>query len=180
LIDEGKKYRYHPSKCPKALHKQWCEKCQEYVNNGRWRLATKGENPIPLLLIAKPRKTPDDPVRLRACFDKREQNANTRKMALHLPDQTEVLDRVASHKYRTVIDSKDAYEQIRVAEEDVWKTLFNMPDGLMESLVLQQGDCNGPATYQNLMNYLFAEFIGVWMDVYLDDIVIYIRKNGGC
>lgn len=71
------------------------------------------------------------------------------------PDQAEVLDRVASHKYRTVIDGKDAYEQIRVAEEDVPKTLFNTPDG------------------QNLMNYLFAEHIGVWMDVYLDDIVIY-------
>lgn len=57
-------------------------------------------------------------------------------------------------------------EEIRVVEEDVWKTLFNSPSGTMESLVLQQGDCNGPATYQNLMNHIFAPYIGVWMDVY--------------
>lgn len=43
----------------------------------------------------------------------------------------------------------------------------------MESLVLQQGDCNGGATYQVLMNHLFAPYIGVFMDMYLDDILIY-------
>jgi hypothetical protein len=58
-------------------------------------------------------------------------------------------------------------------EEHVPRTLFNTPDGTMESLVLQQGDCNGPVTYQSLMNYIFAQYIGVFMDVYLDDIIIY-------
>ncbi|PVF94985.1 hypothetical protein CPB86DRAFT_679506, partial [Serendipita vermifera] len=31
LIEESKKYRYRPSKCPKALQPQWREKCQEYI-----------------------------------------------------------------------------------------------------------------------------------------------------
>ena len=48
-----------------------------------------------------------------------------------------------------------------------------MPNGTMVSLVLQQGDINGPATYQAVMNYIFAPYIGIFMDVYLDDIVIY-------
>jgi RNase H-like domain found in reverse transcriptase/Reverse transcriptase (RNA-dependent DNA polymerase) len=172
IIDEAKVYKYRPSKCPQALEPIWREKSGEYLGTGRWRIAA-GSNLIPLLLIQKPRKTPDEPVRLRACFDKREQNANTRKLASPLPDQTEVLERVASRRFRSVIDGRDAYEQIRVAQEDVPKTLFNTPDGLMESLVLQQGDCNGPATYQTLMNFLFAGYIGVWMDVYLDDIMVY-------
>ena len=44
----------------------------------------------------------------------------------------------------------------------------------MVSLVVQQGDCNAPATYRALVNYLFSsEYIGVFMDVYLDDITIY-------
>jgi Reverse transcriptase (RNA-dependent DNA polymerase) len=43
----------------------------------------------------------------------------------------------------------------------------------MVSNVMQQGDCNTPMTYQTLMNYLFSAFIGMFMDVYLDDIVIY-------
>jgi hypothetical protein len=38
---------------------------------------------------------------------------------------------------------------------------------------VQQGDCNVGATYQGLMNHLFAEYIGVFMFVYLDDIIIF-------
>lgn len=43
----------------------------------------------------------------------------------------------------------------------------------MVSIVLQQGDCNALATYQALMNHLFGEYISRWMDVYLDNIIIY-------
>jgi Reverse transcriptase (RNA-dependent DNA polymerase) len=48
-----------------------------------------------------------------------------------------------------------------------------MPDGTIVSYVVQQGDCNTPATCQALMNHLFGPYIGRWMDVYLDVIVIY-------
>jgi len=47
------------------------------------------------------------------------------------------------------------------------------PDGNMVSHVLQQGDCNAPVTYQAVMNYIFGEYLGKWMDVYLDDIILY-------
>jgi hypothetical protein len=50
---------------------------------------------------------------------------------------------------------------------------MTIPDGNMVSHVLQQGDCNAPATYQALMNHLFREYLGTWMDMYLDDIIIY-------
>lgn len=33
--------------------------------------------------------------------------------------------------------------------------------------------CNAGATYQSLMNYIFADAIEVYVDVYLDDIIIY-------
>ena len=39
--------------------------------------------------------------------------------------------------------------------------------------VIQIGDCNAPATYQALMNHLFSAYIGRFLDIYLDDIVIY-------
>jgi len=43
----------------------------------------------------------------------------------------------------------------------------------MVSEVMQMGDCNGGATYQTLMTYIFAPYIRVYMDVYMDDIIIY-------
>src|ERR1700679_4366243 len=45
--------------------------------------------------------------------------------------------------------------------------------GLNGVLVMQIRDCNASATYQSLMDHIFSDYIGVFMDVYLDDIVIY-------
>ena len=150
LIDEHKVYRFRPSKCPEAFREQWREKKNAYLATGRWRTAT-GYNAIPLLMIPKVSSTGDKPS-LRTVFDKREQNQNTYKLASPLPDIEEILREVSKHKYRSLIDGKDAYEQIRVIPEHVPWTLFTTPDGTMESLVMQQGDSNAGATYQTLMH----------------------------
>ena len=71
------------------------------------------------------------------------------------------------------MDGQDAYEQIRVDPADVPKTLMTTPDGTMVSEVLQQGDTNAVATFMAVMTNLFLPFIGVWLEIYLDDIVIY-------
>ena len=64
-------------------------------------------------------------------------------------------------------------EQIQVILEHVDRTAVTTLDGNMVSQVIQQGDCNTPATYQALMNHIFGEYIGVFLDVYLDDTIIY-------
>jgi hypothetical protein len=48
----------------------------------------------------------------------------------------------------------------------------------MISTVIQIGNCNAPAAYQALMNHLFSNYIGRFMDVYLDDIVVYSNTLG--
>jgi hypothetical protein len=171
LIDEKKIYRFRPSKCLEAFRDQWRRKKDAYLTTGRWRTAT-GHNAIPLLMIPKPSTTNGQPS-LRTVFDKREQNSNTHKLASPLPDIEEILREVSRHKYRSLIDGKDAYEQIRVIPEHVSRMIFTTPDGTMESLVMQQGDCNAGATYQTLMNHVFASYLGVFVYVYLDDIIIF-------
>ena len=94
-------------------------------------------------------------------------------MMSQLPDIEAVLCHVASKPYCSIIDGKDAYEQIHVVPEHISHMLFNMPDRTMVSEVMQQGDCNAGVTGKSLMNHLFAPYIGVWMDMYLDDIVVY-------
>ena len=44
----------------------------------------------------------------------------------------------------------------------------------MISTIIHIGDCNTPTTYQVLMNFLFSSYLGQWMDVDLDDIVVYL------
>ena len=171
LVDKHKVYRFRPSKCPEAFREQWREKKEAYLTTGRWRTATR-HNTIPLLMIPKISSTGDKP-RLRTVFDKQEQNSNTYKLASPLPDIEEILREVSKHPFRSLINGKDAYEQIRVIPDHISRTLFTTPDGTMESLVMQQGDCNAGATYQMLMNHIFASYIGVFMFVYLDDIIIF-------
>lgn len=127
-----------------------------------------------MLLLKKPGTGVNGvPPRLRTVCDLRERNANTHKVTSPLPDMEGILRRASRHRYRSLIDGKDAYEQICVDPAHVDRMAMTTPDGNMVSLVLQQGDCNAVATYQSLMNHLFGPYISVWMDVYLDDIVIY-------
>ena len=60
-----------------------------------------------------------------------------------------------------------------VSHPKTWTTLFNMPDGMMVSHVMQQGDCNAPTTYQTLMSHLFSDYIGKFVEAYLDDVIIF-------
>ena len=94
-------------------------------------------------------------------------------MSSPLPDIEGVLHRVAVKPFQSVLDLTAAYEQIRIIPEHVERSAITMPDGNMVSLVLQMGDCNSPATYQNLMNYIFSSYLGRCIEVYLDDIIIY-------
>lgn len=171
LIDESKIYSYRPAKCPEPLRHLWAPKRDAYIQTGRWKVCS-GSNAMPMLFLRKPTK-PGEPPRLRTVLDLRERNKNTRKLASPLPDIDTILRRVSSHKYRSLIDGKDAYEQIRIVPEHVNRSIFNTPDGTMISQVMQIGDCNAGATYQAIMNHIFSPYLGVFMDIYLDDLVVY-------
>ena len=146
----------------------WNEKKNAYLKSGRWKITT-AQNTCPMLLIPKA----GTPPRLRVVVDLRERNKNTHKLSSPMPDMEGILRWVARKPYRSTIDGQDAYEQIRVITEHIPCTAVTTPDGNMVSLVVQQGDCNAPATYQALMNHIFGMYIGIFMDVYLDDIIIY-------
>ena len=125
-------------------------------------------NTVPMLFIKKPGSE-----KLCTVVDLHKRNKNTHKLSAPLPDIDGILCHVSKGKYRLIVDGQDAYEQIRIIPEHVDRSAVTTPDGNMLSTVIQIGDCNAPATYQVLMNLLFSSYIGRWMDVYLDDIVIY-------
>ena len=71
------------------------------------------------------------------------------------------------------------YEQVRVEPQDVWKTAFSMIDGTFLSQVMQQGDCNAPATFQCLMMVIFCDHLCRFVYTYLDDLFIYSETIKG-
>ena len=168
LINKFKVYPWHPSWHPEAFRAQWAEMWDAYVKSGRWKITSAG-NTVPMLLIPKPGTNPPQ---LRTVVNLCERNKKTVKCT-SLPDMDGMLRCTASKPFRTALDLKNAYEQIRIVPEHIGRSAVMTPDGNMVSLVSQQGDCNAPATYQALMNFLFSSYIGRFMDIYLDDIVIY-------
>ena len=172
LIDENAVYPWRPARCPEAFRQEWAEKRDAYLKTGRWKI-TNSRNTVPMMLIPKPARAAGEKPSLRTVIDLRARNNNTIKMTSPLPDPEGILRRAAAHPFRSSMDGKDAYEQIRIEPSHVDRTAVTTPDGNMVSLVIQIGDCNAPATYQSLMNHIFSPYIGRFMDVYLDDIIIY-------
>jgi Reverse transcriptase (RNA-dependent DNA polymerase)/Retroviral aspartyl protease len=171
LIDKDKVFKSRCSTCPKALHPLWNLKRDSMLQTGQWEYYV-GPNAAPMLILKK-KPGPNGEIHIRTVIDKHDQNSNTVKMASPLPDIQELLDWVAHHPYCTVINGHDAYEQIHVHPPNVNHNLLMTPDGMMQSLVMLQGDYNSGATFQLIMVLKLAPYIGVFVDVYLNDIIIY-------
>ena len=84
---------------------------------------------------------------MRTVIDLREQNKNTKKLLSLLLDIELVLRKVAFKKYKSLINGKDAYKQIRIIPEHVNRSIFNTLDRTIVSKVMQLNDCNNRATY---------------------------------
>ncbi|GJE92037.1 polyprotein [Phanerochaete sordida] len=166
LVDDAMNYRYHLPRCAEAVKPALMEKIQRYTRAHWWKPATVPQA-APMLCI--PKKDGG----LRTVVDCRRRNDNTVKDVTPFPDQEQIRMDVARAPFRSKIDLSDAYEQIRVEPADVGKTAFATVYGTMLSNVMQQGDCNGPATFQRLMTHVFRDYIGIFVHVYLDDIFIY-------
>jgi hypothetical protein len=151
-----------------ALFPQLHDKTQCYVQAGWWEPA-HGKNALPLLAVPKICTE----LILHTVIDAREHNANTIIDSMLLPNQDLIREAVVLHRYISIIDISDVYEQMHIIPEDVHKTLFSSHLGIFISRVLQQGDCNGPLSWQWLMMYVFHEGIRVEVWVYLDNIYVF-------
>ena len=131
--------------------------------------------------IIKPSKSPfASPIvivrkkdgRIRLCVDYRKLNTRTVRDAFPLPRIEESLDVLRKAKYFTSLDLMSGYLQVQVAHKEQQKTAFTTPMGLYEYTRMPFGLMNAPATFQLLMNTVFADMHLSELLIYLDDVII--------
>ena len=108
------------------------------------------------------------------CIDFRNLNKATPMDGYLMPVADLLVDAGAGHRIISFMDGNVGYNQIFMAEEDIPNTAFRCPGhaGLFESIVMTFGLKNAGATYQRAMNFIFHEFIGTLVEIYIDDVVV--------
>jgi len=111
---------------------------------------------------------------LRVCIDFRDLNSATLKDEYPMPVAEMLVDSAAGYKYLSMLDGYFGYNQIYIVEEDVSKTAFRCPRalGCYEWIIMPFGLKNVGACYQIIMNSMFHDFLGKFMQIYIDDIVV--------
>ena len=121
----------------------------------------------PLVLVRRQRDN-----KVRCCVDFRGLNLLTKKDSYPLPRIDDTLDTLVDSQYFTTLDLSSGYWQVEVAPEDREKTAVITNFGLYQFKVLPFGVCNGPATFERLMETVLRGLQWTECLIYLDDIIV--------
>ena len=147
--------------------KEWLE---QNLEKG-WIRASQSPAAAPVLFAHKPGGG------LRLCVDYRRLNEITKKNRYPIPLISETLERIKGCKFFTKLDVIAAFNRIRIAEGDEWKTAFRCRFGLFESLVMPFGLTNSPPTFQAYINDVLKEGLDKFVTAYIDDLLIFSRTR---
>ncbi|GAA5972077.1 hypothetical protein JCM11641_002485 [Rhodosporidiobolus odoratus] len=171
LLDNEKKIRPRVLPLPTRYVQKFRAQLHKFVETGYWAPAAIDSA---CSMFAVPKHGPSQG---RFVINLRPRNENTRKRISPVPDMKGIRSRVASNMYRSKLDFKMAYEQIRLWAESVSKSGFVTPLGTYVSRVMQQGDTNAPDTMHRVCNMMFAKSVGRFLEVFYDDVFIYSQTR---
>jgi hypothetical protein len=113
----------------------------------------------------------------RLYIDYRQLNKATIKNQYPFPRIDNFFDQMKGTTVFSMIDLRSGYHQLRIKEEDIPKTAFKMRFGHYEFTVLPFGLTNALRVFMSLMNGVFREYLDKFVQVVIDDILIYSQMT---
>src|SRR5580692_6579425 len=116
--------------------------------------------------------------KLRPVQDYRHLNEWTIRNRYPLPLIPELIAKVKGAKLFTKFDIQWGYNNVCIKQGDEWKAAFITNQGLFEPTVMFFRLTNSPATFQTMMNAIFApEIAEGWLIVYMDDLLVATKDD---
>jgi hypothetical protein len=110
---------------------------------------------------------------IQICVDLRKLNDACLHDPFPTPFTDEVLENVGGQEMYSFTDGFSGYHQIKIAQEDRHKTTFVTEWGSYQYMVMPFGLKNAPAVFSRVVVETFKEFIHKFLEVYLDDWMVF-------
>ena len=111
------------------------------------------------------------------CIDYRKLNKVTIKKKYPIPRIYDLFDQLQGSSHFLKIDLRLNYHHLRVRDSDIRKIAFRTRYSHYQFVVMSFGLTNAPATFMDLMNNVFKQYLELFVIVFIDDILIYYRSE---
>ena len=129
-------------------------------------------------IVVVPKKAgADGKLKIRVCQDFKKLNASTKKDYFPILFTDIILDHVSGHECYSFLDGFFGYNQVFIRPEDQLKTTFTTEWGTFAFNRMPFGLCNAPGTFQRLMMDIFQDFLRHFLEVFIDDFVVFSAKQ---